>query len=141
MAEQIHPRVRQVRQQDRGILDAFGMTVTRALDGVCEAQCEVPASLVNAAGFGHGSIAFSLMDTACAYAIGSTEHRGVTVNANVTYVRGLTGGARANSRVEIVSRSRRVATLTGQVWVATADGDQELAAHGTFVFQIIEVRE
>ena len=141
MADRIHPRVQLTLEQDRGILDAFGMTVTRAQDGVCEAQCEVPATLVNAAGFGHGSIAFSLLDTACAYAIGSTEHRGVTVNANVTYVRGLTAGARASARVEIASRSRRVATLTGKVYLETQGQAPQLAAHGTFVFQLIEVRQ
>jgi uncharacterized protein (TIGR00369 family) len=138
----IHPRVLTALAADSGIVECFGMTVLRAEDGVCEIEAVVPQSLVNAAGFAHGSMAFALLDTACAYALGSLEVRGVTVNANTTYVRGAAAGANMTAKVEVVSRSRRVASLRGEAFIKS-DGETgnglKLAAHGTFVFQLIEV--
>ncbi len=139
MADFIHPRVKAVIAQDRGILESFGIQVIRAEDGVCEVTADVPVHLVNAAGFGHGSIAYSVMDTACAYAIGSLEVRGVTVNGSVTYVRGARSEDKLRGHVEVISRSRRMATLRGEVFIEGGEGPQ-LAAHGSFVFQLIEIR-
>jgi len=138
--KRIHPRVAEVvAGPDRAIMASFGMTVVQAADGCCEMAALVTRELINASGFGHGGIAFSIMDTACAYALSSTEVRGVTVNANVTYVKGVVAGSQLFGRAEIASRTRRVATLRGEVSLATENG-LELAAHGTFVFQLIEPR-
>lgn len=137
-AEQvIHPRARSAIAADSGILKTFGMTVRSAQAGVCEALATVPDTLVNAGGFAHGSIAFSLMDTACAYALGSLEVRGVTVNANTSYVKRVEAGAQLTAKVSVLSRSRRVATLTGQVFVESDNG-RELVAHGSFTFALLE---
>ena len=115
------------------------MTVEAAHEGVCRLRATVPASLVNAAGFAHGGVAFALLDTACAYALGSLETRGVTINANTTFVKGAAAGSELEAVVNVVSRSRRVATLRGEVFLLD-DGERVLAAHGSFVFQLIEVR-
>ena len=136
-SEAIHPRVAAAVVSDQGILEAFGMTIVRARDGACELTAVVPPGLVNAAGFAHGSVAFSLLDTACAYALGSLEVRGVTINANTTYVKGAAAGQRLTARVSVLSRTRRTASLRGEVYLAGEDA-AELAAHGTFVFQLIE---
>ena len=132
-------RVAELVAKDQSILDLFGMRVDSACDGVCEVSCVVPASLVNAAGFAHGSIAFSLMDTACAYALASVGVRGVTISGNTTYVKGAQADSVLLARATVVSRTRRVASLQGETFVETAEG-RELAAHGSFVFQLIEVR-
>jgi len=63
---EIHPRVAQLLAADAGILQGFAMQVTTASAGVCQIDCVVPQNLINAAGFAHGSVAFSLLDTACA---------------------------------------------------------------------------
>lgn len=139
VSDDIHPRVIAAIDADQGILQNFGMSVLRATAGSCEMAATVPAALVNAAGFAHGAIAFALLDTACAYALGSLEVRGVTVNANTTYVKGAEAGAKLDAKVEVISRSRRVATLRGEVFVVT-DSDRQLAAHGSFVFQLIDVK-
>ena len=120
---------------DQGILDAFGMKVVNATAGRCEIHCQVPHSLVNAGGFAHGSIAFSLIDTAAAYAIRSTGSRGVTSTANITYVKGAVGGDHLEAQVTVVSQTRRVASLRGEVYLLTND-ERVLAAHGTLVFQL-----
>lgn len=135
-AEQvIHPRAQLAITADSGILETFGMTVLSADAGICQAVATVPDTLVNAGGFGHGSIAFSLMDTACAYALGSLEVSGATVNANTSYVKRVEVGAQLYAEVSVLSRSRRVATLTGQVFVET-DSGRELVAHGSFTFAL-----
>ena len=136
MADLIHPRVALALDADQGIVDTFGTTVLEARDGVCRLRLEVPEHLVNAAGFGHGSLAFAILDTGCAYALGSLECRGVTVNANMTYVRGAEAGACLEAEVSVVSRSRRLATLRGEAYLV-ASGERQLAAHGTFVFQLL----
>ena len=145
VGNQIVDRVQQVIEQDRAILDTFGMTVLKALDGECVIRCQVPAGMVNAAGFAHGAIVYALMDTGCAYALGSTGVGGVTIHGDVKYVKGGQAGSNFEARVNIASRGRRVATLQGQVHLlsegsdesATADSEvTELAAFGSFVFQL-----
>ncbi|MGI9555473.1 MAG: PaaI family thioesterase [Cyanophyceae cyanobacterium] len=135
----ISPRVAEAMTQDASILDNFGMRVVSAQDGACEISCVVSERLVNAAGFAHGSIAFALMDTACAYALGSLEIQAVTLNGNTTYVRGAQANSILRARVSVVSRTRRIASLRAEVSVETDHGP-EVAAHGSFVFQLIEVR-
>jgi uncharacterized protein (TIGR00369 family) len=133
----IHPRVRTVLESDRGILETFGIVVHKAQHGVCELSGTVADNMVNASGFAHGSIAYALMDTACAYALGSIERRGVTVHGNVSYIKGAVAGSTFDTRVEVVSHGRRVATLRGEVYLLDS-GQPELAAHGSFVFQLRE---
>lgn len=120
---------------DRGILETFGMRVVLAQAGRCHLACTVPQALVNAGGFAHGSIAFSMMDTACAYALRSAGVRGVTSNANVSYVKGAQGGSELLAEVAVVSQSRRVATLRGETYLLEGS-NRRLAAHGSFVFQL-----
>ncbi len=139
MADLIHPRVQKVLETDQGILDAFGMEVLEAREGLCRMRLEVPAHLVNASGFAHGSIAFSILDTGCAYALGSLEVRGVTINANTTFVRGAQAGSEIEAEITVVSQSTRLATLRGEMYLVE-DGARTLAAHGTFVFQLIVPR-
>jgi uncharacterized protein (TIGR00369 family) len=135
----IHPRIQRIIEQDRGILEQYNMLVTAAENGRCEIELTVTPAWVNAAGFAHGSIAFSLMDTACAYAIGTTENRGVTLNANVSYLKGGKAGDTMCAQVEIASLTRRTASLRGEVFVAS-DRQRQLAAHGTFTFLLIDVK-
>lgn len=137
VSAKIHPRIVAVIEADNGILNCFGMTVLKAWEGECEIKAVVPQALINGAGFAHGSVAFSLLDTACAYAIGSLETRGVTINANVSYIKGAVEGSRLLAKVSVVSRTRRVVTLRGEV-LLNDDVASRLAAHGSFVFQLIE---
>ena len=138
--EEIHPRVALALEKDKGILGTFGMTLVKALDGHCEFSAVVPENLVNAAGFAHGSIAFALLDTGCAYALSSTGARGVTLNANTSYIKAAQAGSRLSVSVDVVSRTRRTATLRGEVYLEDND-ERVLAAHGSFVFQLIEVSD
>ena len=123
----------EVLAADAGILEAFGMDVTEVPEGCCRFTCTVPDGLVNARGFGHGSIAFALMDTAAAYALRSVNAGGVTTNANVIYVRGVAAHDELHGEVQVVSAGRRVASVRGEVYRA-----DKLIAHGTFTFQVLD---
>ena len=133
MANQVHPNVLRVFGLDQGVADLFGYEVMQASDGQCVIRAVVSQQFVNAAGFGHGSLAFTLMDTASAYAVASTESMGVTVNANVTYVKSLSAGDEMMASSSILTRSKRMVSLRSEVLVG-----ESLVAHGTFMFQLLE---
>ena len=121
---------------DQGIMDTFGLSVLSIADGVCELSCVVPDNLINAKGFAHGSIAFAVMDTACAYALRSLGVSGVTTHGDTHFVRGAGSGDRLYVRVEVISRSRRTATLRGETFLDPEQGERALSAHGSFAFQL-----
>ena len=133
MANQVHPNVVRVFGLDQGVAELFGYEVVQASDGQCVIRAVVSQQFVNAAGFGHGSLAFTLMDTASAYAVASTESMGVTVNANVTYVKSLSAGDEMMASSSILTRSKRMVSLRSEVLVG-----ESLVAHGTFMFQLLE---
>ncbi len=133
MENKIHPNVERVFGLDRGIANLFGHEVVNASDGQCQIRTTVTEQFVNAAGFGHGSLAFTLMDTASAYAVASIESKGVTVNANVTYVKSVAAGDEMIAQSSILTRSKRMVSLRSDVMVA-----EDLVAHGTFIFQLLE---
>lgn len=132
----IDARQQEVLEKDAGILDHFGMRFIRAERGVCEMEAAVKPELINAAGLAHGGLLFALVDTACAYAVGSLGTRGATINANLNYVRAASAGQRIVGRAEVVNSSRRLVSLRAEV--VTGDADARLLAHGTFTFMLLE---
>ncbi len=134
--DHLSAETRKALAADQGILDTFGVTVESIGDGRCELICRVPENLINAGGFAHGSIAFAVMDTACAYAIRSAGVSGVTIHGDTHFVRGAAAGDKLLAQVEIVNIGRRVATLRGETYICADNGDRKLAAHGAFVFQL-----
>jgi acyl-CoA thioesterase len=123
-------------QGDENVRSNFGIEVISAKDGSCEVTMVVSEQWVNGAGFTHGSVAYALMDSACAYACGSLEVLGLTTNGNVTYVRATKAGARIRGRAKVVSQSRRVISFSTEL----VDEQDNLLAHGSFVFQAVEKR-
>jgi uncharacterized protein (TIGR00369 family) len=123
-------------QGDTAIRENFGIELLSADAGHSELALVVTDAWVNAAGFTHGSVAYAMMDSACAYACGSLDVLGLTTSGNVTYVRGSQAGARLRATAKVVSQSRRVMTFTTEV----VDDQERLLAHGSFVFQLVEKR-
>ena len=132
MSLQIHPNVNRVFELDQGVAKLFGYEVIEASDGSCCIAARVSNEFVNAAGFGHGSLAFTLMDTASAYALASTESMGVTVNANVTYVKAVSAGDVIKACASIFEGSNRMVSLRSEARV-----DEVVVAHGVFLFQLL----
>ena len=121
---------------DQGIFDTFGLTVLSIADGVSELSCLVPETLINAKGLAHGASAFAVMDTACAYALRSVGVSGVTTHGDTHFVRGAGAGDRLYVRVEVISRSKRIATLRGETFLDPEAGERQLSAHGSYSFQL-----
>ena len=126
----------QLIQGDTAIRENFGIEVLSADAGYSELALVVTDAWVNAAGFTHGSVAYAMMDSACAYACASLDVLGLTTSGNVTYVRGSQAGVRLRATAKVVSQSRRVMTFTSEV----LDDQEQLLAHGSFVFQLVEKR-
>ena len=132
----IHPSAQAVLDGDVQIRERFGVVVSRAQEGECDLHLVVDG-WINAAGYTHGSVAYAVMDSACAYASASLKKLAVTVNGNVTYTRGTQAGAELSVRARLLSQSTRVMTFNTDI----TDERQRLIAHGSFVFQIIGERE
>ena len=137
MSADIHPSAQKVLDGDAQIRASYGMVVTRAQAGGCDLYLIVDQDWINAAGYTHGSVAYAVMDSACAYASASLQKLAVTVNGNVTYTRGTQQGAKLFVSAELLSQSKRVMTFNSRI----VDVQQRLVAHGSFVFQIIGDRE
>ena len=137
MSADIHPSAQKVLDGDAQIRASYGMVVTRAQAGDCDLYLIVDQDWINAAGYTHGSVAYAVMDSACAYASASLQKLAVTVNGNVTYTRGTQQGAKLFVSAELLSQSKRVMTFNSRI----VDAQQRLVAHGSFVFQIIGNRE
>ena len=88
----IHPSAQAVLDGDVQIRERFGVVVSRAQEGECDLSLVVDEGWINAAGYTHGSVAYAVMDSACAYASASLKKLAVTVNGNVTYTRGTQAG-------------------------------------------------
>lgn len=129
----ISPHAQQIIASDESVQARFGIQVTQAEGGVCRLQATADSGWVNAAGFIHGSVAYALMDSACAYACASQNVLGVTVNGNITYVKGIKAQTQLVAIARVQSQSRRVMSLTAEV----QDTDESLVAHGTFLFQLL----
>ena len=126
----------QLIQGDAAIRENYGIEVLSADAGHSALTLVVTDAWVNGAGFTHGSVAYAMMDSACAYACASLDVLGLTTSGNVTYVRGSQAGARLHATAKVVSQSRRVMTFTTEV----TDDQERLLAHGSFVFQLVEKR-
>ena len=137
LSSAIHPSAQTVLDGDVQIRQRYGIEVTRALDGQCGLHLVVDQGWISAAGYTHGSVAYAVMDSACAYASASLQKLAVTVNGNVTYTRGTQVGAELFVNAKLLSQSKRVMTFYADI----QDAQRRLVAHGSFVFQIIGDRE
>ena len=131
---EIVPDAQELIGLDRSVRERFALKVHHAAQGECRLSATIDEGWLNGAGFLHGSVAYALMDSASAYACASQGVRGVTTNGNITYVKGGNAGAKLFASAEVVSQSRRVMSLKGEVM----DHQGQLLAHGTFLFQLQE---
>ena len=74
--------------------------------------------------------------------------RGVTIQGDVKYVRGAEGGSVLQARAHVVNCGKRTATIRSEMFLLPneqaqaapqASEEAELAAYGSFVFQLITV--
>lgn len=123
--------VLRVLEADKGFLDHYGMECVAAAHGRAVVRTQVADKMVNAAGHAHGGLAFALADSASAYALLSAGVRGVTLNANLSYLAAAREGMALEAVAQIVKVGSRVAHLEAEV----RSGEQRIA-RGTFVFML-----
>jgi uncharacterized protein (TIGR00369 family) len=118
---------------DTALLELYRITVIDSGDGSCTLEATPRPELVNSAGVTHGSLAFTLADTAAAYAMASRDLHAVTINAAISY----TGPAKQDevltAHASIKTAGRRLAAVQAEVHSA-----DRVVAHGTFQFSILQ---
>ncbi len=124
--------LRKVIAADEALLATFGM----ALDDVGENSIAVtavpPDSLVNSLGVAHGSLLFTVADTAAAYALANRGLRGATIGSSMSFSRPARAGIPVRAEAIISTQGRTLATVQSTV---TSAG--RTVALGTFQFYLI----
>jgi uncharacterized protein (TIGR00369 family) len=118
--------------QDAALLELYRITLVESGDGSCTLQGTPRAELVNSAGVTHGSLAFTLADTAAAYAMASRDLHAVTINAAISYTAAARRDEMLTAHAAIKTAGRRLAAVQAEVHSA-----DRLVAHGTFQFSIL----
>ncbi|MCH9672645.1 MAG: PaaI family thioesterase [Gammaproteobacteria bacterium] len=112
-------------EADKEILELFGMKVVELDAGVVVLSLVVRKNMVNAAGFCHGGVIFSIADSACAYALGSAGSSPATADANISFLKAALLGDEIVARAEVLRQGRRLGHASVDV---RRDGDGELLA-------------
>ena len=123
--------VLRVLEADKGFLDHYGMECVAAAHGRAVVRAQVADQMVNAAGYAQGGLAFALADSASAYALLSAGVQGVTLNANLSYLK----AARAGMALEAVARVVKVGSRVAHLEAEVRSGEQPIA-RGAFVFML-----
>ena len=118
---------------DAALLDLYRMAVVETGDGYCALSATPREELVNSAGVTHGSLAFTLADTAAAYAMASRGLHAVTINAAMSYTAPARSDEILSVRAEIRTSGRRLAAVQAEV-----HSGERMVAHGTFQFSILQ---
>ena len=117
---------------DRAMLDHYGMEFVSAAEGRALLRAVVAGKMMNAAGYANGALTFALADTACAYALNSAGARGVTLNANISYLKAAKAGMALEASAQIIKLGGRVAHLEADVRCG-----EDRVAKGTFTFMLV----
>ena len=122
-----------VVEHDAALLELYRIRVVEASEGGCTLEATPRAELVNSAGVTHGSLAFTIADTAAAYAMASRDLHAVTINAAMSYTAPARHDEVLTAHASIRTAGRRLAAVQADVYSA-----DRLVAHGTFQFSILE---
>ncbi len=131
----LHPLLAEVLAADETMLAHFGMEFVEAGDGRAVIRAHPRPEFVNSLGIAHGSLAFTLADTAAAYAMSSRGLHAATVNGNMAFTGPINEGVEAVATAEITSAGRTLATVT-----STVTCEDRVVGHATFQFYILTNR-
>jgi acyl-CoA thioesterase len=84
--EKAHAVAAQMMLNDR-FSQWLGITVLDVRDGYCKLQAVVRAEMANGFGIAHGGIAFSIADSAFAFACNSDGRMTLALDANISFTR------------------------------------------------------
>lgn len=129
---ELHPLLAEVLVADQAMLEHFGMEFVEAGEGRAVVRAQPRPEFVNSLGIAYGSFAFTLADTAAAYAMSSQGLHAATVNSNMAFTGPIKEGVEAVANAEISTAGHILATVTSTV---TSEG--RVVGHATFQFHVL----
>lgn len=107
----------------------LGITVKSIDEGTCTLEMTVRKEMLNGFGIAHGGIAFSLADSALAFASNSRNRKSLVINTSVSFTGAVKEGDVLRATAEEISVTNRLGIY--QVTVTREDGYKVLVFTGT----------
>ncbi len=105
-----------------------GIKLKEIKDNYASCTVELTSELINAQGFAHGGIVFSICDVAAGFAAASIDRRLVTQSATISYLRPATLGSTLTAKAEPIKLGKTISVVEARV----TDEQDRLIAHATF---------
>lgn len=107
----------------------LGITVNTIGEGVCTLSMTVRKEMLNGFGISHGGVAFSVADSALAFASNSRNRKSVVINTSVSFTSAVQEGDELVASAEEMNVTNRLGIY--QVTVTRKDGKNVLIFTGT----------
>lgn len=107
----------------------LGITVNTIGEGICTLSMTVRKEMLNGFGISHGGVAFSVADSALAFASNSRNRKSVVINTSVSFTSAVQEGDELLAFVEEMNVTNRLGIY--QVTVTRKDGKNVLIFTGT----------
>jgi len=107
----------------------LGISVLSISTGACSLQMTVRKEMMNGFGIAHGGIAFSVADSALAFASNSRNRKSLVVNTSVSFIKPVNEGDVLTAVAEEINITNRLGLY--QVTVTRQDGIKVLVFSGT----------
>ncbi|MDX1638960.1 MAG: hotdog fold thioesterase, partial [Balneolaceae bacterium] len=102
----------------------LGIEVTEIRPGSATLEMTVRSEMLNGFGVAHGGIAYSLADSALAFAANTHGRVSLAIENNISYIHKITEGDRLTGTAEELSVGRRIGVYRITI---TRNGDQKAA--------------
>lgn len=102
----IHQQVVNQMMQDDAFSNLLGMKVLDVQEGYSLVQMEVTKEMVNGFGIAHGGIAFSLADSAFAFACNNRNNLSVALDVTITFTKAVNVGDTLTAEAKEIHNGR-----------------------------------
>ena len=107
----------------------LGVNIDAVAPGSCRISMKVRKEMLNGFGISHGGIAFSLADSALAFASNSHNKKSLVINASVSFTSPVREGDQLTAVAEEMNSGGRLGVY--QITVSRHDGSKVLLVTGT----------
>ncbi len=107
----------------------LGISVKSITDGACSLEMIVRKEMLNGFGIAHGGIAFSVADSALAFASNSRNRKSLVINTSVSFTGAVKEGDVLRATADEISVTNRLGIY--QVTVTNESGSKVLVFTGT----------
>lgn len=120
----IHQQVVNQMMQDDAFSNLLGMKVLDVKEGYSLVQMTVTKDMVNGFGIAHGGIAFSLADSAFAFACNNRNNLSVALDVTITFTKAVNVGDTLTAEAKEIHNGRS----TGVYLIAVTNQNKEQVA-------------